>query len=234
MINKLGNDVPQPPQMMNKSRQNDVAKKVRKSYEQLAFKERKQENPLHTERNKQPQNNRYLSVGFHTRQTSHAIPEFGKKTEEHLKCQEYKKTGSVVSTTNDTFKKSDASSFTQISAEFQNTKNSNDTEKENAPFGKSIQNSFKSRIGEENTKRRQFQSNQPINKIMKRSTEQIPRDDQIEREKLVLPTINTSRKFTLFDASFFTNLQNKEQDLVQGALDGSKTNRLHKRQNRAM
>jgi len=30
-----------------------------------------------------------------------------------------------------TFKKSDASSFTQISSEFQNTKNSNENEKEN-------------------------------------------------------------------------------------------------------
>ena len=58
--------------MVKKSRQIDVANKVRKSYQQLAFKEKVKETSVEPIRKgvctNSNSSNRYLSVGFHQRQ----------------------------------------------------------------------------------------------------------------------------------------------------------------------
>ena len=98
-------------QQFQQKNQNDVAKKVRKSYEQLAFKDKlthftdrevktlkKQSNPV---------NNRYLSVGFNGSFQNDSSTQ-------------------GTDTIMGQMKKLDSSSFTQISSEFHGTKNLND------------------------------------------------------------------------------------------------------------
>lgn len=121
-------------------------------------------------------NVRYLSVG------SHQI-DFGSAG---ISTNEDSKSNSI----NGAFKKSDASSYTLIS-EFQTTKNSNEQLQE-------YQNSkkYNTRIGDVNDKRKLFQSSNPI----KRSTEFTQTINnpcgQAQDSVFVLPSIQTSRKFT--------------------------------------
>ena len=104
-----------------------VAKKVRKSYEQLAFIEKARNTGTDS-----AINGRYLSVGFNNQRISKIDQDYSSSVN----------MASMGKSTNDTnFKKSDASSFTQISSDFQKT----EVEKENiAQFA----NSRSNRIGE--------------------------------------------------------------------------------------
>jgi CRISPR/Cas system CMR-associated protein Cmr5 small subunit len=78
-----------------------VAKKVRKSYEHLAF--------IEKARNESIVNGRYLSVGFNNQRFSKIDQDYSSSIN----------MASMGKSTNDTnFKKSDASSFTQISSDF--------------------------------------------------------------------------------------------------------------------
>ena len=97
--------------MVKKSRQIDVANKVRKSYQQLAFKEKAKETSVEPIRKgvctNSTSSNRYLSVGFHQRQmtTQDQYTEASTNGENTSHGATFKKSG-------------DASSFTHISSEF--------------------------------------------------------------------------------------------------------------------
>lgn len=110
-------------------RQINVSNKIRQSHEQLVFKQKSKEVSLGpSDRNKVKESlkssSRYLSVGYN--QMNQVNSNQFNHEEEYTGVFSNREDSGPHASKN-TFKKSDASSFTQASEEFGNTKNSNET-----------------------------------------------------------------------------------------------------------